>query len=67
MPGDRINFRGLRERYAEYKWMKFHREQTGRFPIESACDALQDRVSELESAAYRRRITLPTCPQRCEG
>jgi hypothetical protein len=30
--------------------MKFHREQTGRYPVESACEALQDRVAELESA-----------------
>jgi hypothetical protein len=31
--------------------VKIHRQQTNRWPIESACDCLQDRLAELESAA----------------
>jgi hypothetical protein len=49
--GVRLNYRRLQDRYAQYRAMKIHRQQTNSWPIETACDALQDRVSELESAA----------------
>jgi len=46
-----LNCGALQNQYAEYRAIKIHRQQANRWPIETACDALQDRVSELESAA----------------